>query len=78
MEETAFQAEPQVRYDLYATVNHHGNMQSGHYTTNIKVDGMWYHCNDANIVKAGMDDGEEAVLKNESARGAYLLFYTRR
>ena len=67
--------EPKVFYDLFATVNHIGSMQSGHYVTNIKVNDLWYHCNDAHISRAGLDDGEEAVLKNE---GAYILFYIRR
>jgi ubiquitin carboxyl-terminal hydrolase 22/27/51 len=68
-------AEPRVLYDLFGTVNHIGNMQSGHYVTNVKVADQWYHCNDAHIGRAGVDNGEEAVLKNE---GAYILFYIRR
>lgn len=67
--------EPRILYDLFGTVNHIGNMQSGHYVTNVKVKDQWYHCNDAHISRSGMASGEEAVLKGE---GAYLLFYTRR
>jgi ubiquitin carboxyl-terminal hydrolase 22/27/51 len=74
-QEGSLPADPIILYDLFGTVNHIGNMQSGHYVTNIKVDDTWYHCNDAHISKAGLDDGEEAVLKNE---GAYILFYIRR
>lgn len=68
-------AEPTVLYDLFGTVNHIGNMQSGHYVTNVKVSNQWYHCNDAHIGVAGTDNGEMAVLNNE---GAYILFYIRR
>lgn len=68
-------AESQILYDLYGTVNHVGTLQSGHYVTNVKVDDLWYHCNDAHVCRAGVDDGEAEVLSNE---GAYVLFYIRR
>jgi ubiquitin C-terminal hydrolase len=50
-------------------------MQSGHYVANVKVQDQWYHCNDAHISRAGLDNGEKAVLNSE---GAYILFYIRR
>ena len=65
---------PEVLYNLFATVNHTGNLTSGHYMTNVKVGGTWYHCNDAHVSKAGIDDGEVEVLKMD---GTYLLFYMR-
>ena len=64
-------AEPKILYDLFGTVNHIGNMQSGHYVTNVKVDDVWYHCNDQHVSYAK----EDSVLK---AEGAYVLFYIRR
>lgn len=41
------------KYDLYAIVNHFGNLTGGHYTAQIKSFEMhvWYHFND-DIVKA--------------------------
>jgi len=68
-------AMPQISFDLFGTVNHYGNLQSGHYVTNLKVKDQWFHCNDAHVAYAGSGDGEAAVLKSE---GAYLLFYARR
>ena len=68
-------ASPKVLYDLFGTVNHIGNLQSGHYVTNVKVNEVWYHCNDAHVSRAGLGDGEEEVMNNE---GAYILFYIRR
>lgn len=66
-----------IMYDLYATINHTGTLHQGHYVANVKVDGKWYHCNDAHIFDAGEGDGEKAVL--EAAVGeAYMLFYMRR
>lgn len=69
-------ANSQVFYDLYGTVNHIGSMQSGHYVTNVKVDNIWYHCNDAHVSRAGEGDGEKEVLQHGA--GAYVLFYMRR
>lgn len=66
---------PQIVYDLFATVNHFGNLQSGHYVTNMKVKKTWYHCNDSHVGYAGVGDGEAEVLRSG---GAYLLFYVRR
>jgi ubiquitin C-terminal hydrolase len=66
---------PELQYDLFATVNHFGNLQSGHYVSNLKVGGKWYHCNDSHVSFAGADSGEAEVLKSE---GAYVLFYMRR
>lgn len=62
---------PEVLYDLFGTVNHFGNMQSGHYVSNLKVNNKWYHCNDSHVRFA--DEAE--VLASE---GAYVLFYLRR
>eukprot|EP00536_Pseudo-nitzschia_multiseries_P008943 jgi/Psemu1/306147/fgenesh1_kg.238_\ len=63
--------QPKILYDLFGTVNHVGNMQSGHYVANVNVDEKWYHCNDQHISY----EKEESVLK---AEGAYVLFYIRR
>jgi ubiquitin carboxyl-terminal hydrolase 22/27/51 len=66
---------PEILFDLFGTVNHYGNLQSGHYVTNLKVGEKWFHCNDAHVCDAGIGDGEAEVLKSD---GAYLLFYIRR
>ena len=36
-------------YDIYATCEHSGNQQGGHYTANIKTNYNWYNIND-NII----------------------------
>jgi ubiquitin C-terminal hydrolase len=61
---------PDISYNLFGTVNHYGNMQSGHYVANIKVDEQWFHCNDAHV----SHNGAKEVLEED---GAYLLFYIR-
>ncbi len=70
---------PKVLYDLYATVNHRGSLHQGHYTSNIKCNDHWYHCNDAFVCNAGEGNGEKEVLQAEGTRGgdAYMLFYRR-
>lgn len=70
-EESLPVAKPKILYDLFGTVNHIGNMQSGHYISNVKVDNNWYHCNDQHVSHIK----EESVLE---AEGAYVLFYIRR
>lgn len=69
--EESMGSEPIVLYDLFSTVNHFGNLQSGHYITNVKVKKQWYHINDAHVGFAT----EAEVQKSD---GAYLLFYHRR
>ena len=64
-------AVPDIRYDLFSTVNHFGNLQSGHYISNVNVNNQWYHCNDSFVGFAS----EAEILRSE---GAYLLFYIRR
>eukprot|EP00986_Skeletonema_menzelii_P001814 scaffold495_cov152-Skeletonema_menzelii.AAC.4 len=66
---------PKVLYDLFATVNHRGTLNQGHYTSNIKCGDHWYHCNDAFVCYAGEGNGEKEVLL---AEGAYMLFYLRK
>ena len=61
---------PQVPYNLFATVNHFGNLQSGHYVAYVKIDDQWYHCNDSHVSYAT----EAHVLQQGNA---YLLFYAR-
>lgn len=58
------------KYELFAVVNHMGNLQSGHYTSFIRQTGSWFRCDDSLITKASIDQ----VLSSE----AYLLFYHKK
>ena len=66
-----------IRYELYAVVEHHGKLDSGHYTafikdTLIKTDGTpnkWWHISD----DVSRPSSEADVLRAQ----AYLLFYER-
>ncbi|CAJ1086145.1 uncharacterized protein LOC117807073 isoform X2 [Xyrichtys novacula] len=61
-------------YELYAVVDHVGDLRSGHYTSTIKSseDGRWYM----------FDDGRVTLLdyqpdQTENSESAYLLFYRK-
>ena len=64
---------PKCYYDLFGTVNHVGSMESGHYISNVNVDGTWYHCNDSHVSVTT----QEAISQQQN-EGAYLLFYAAR
>ena len=56
------------KYFLFAVVNHMGTLESGHYTSFIRLDrDQWFECDDHIISKASLSD----VMKSEG----YLLFY---
>ena len=59
-------------YNLYATVNHYGNLGGGHYVANCKnhLDGKWYYFNDESINY--IDDPSEVI-----SASAYILFYEK-
>eukprot|EP00835_Amoeboradix_gromovi_P000587 NODE_21_length_38511_cov_0.503306.p5 type:complete len:825 gc:universal NODE_21_length_38511_cov_0.503306:34632-37106(+) len=40
------QDEPQLLYDLYTVMVHAGDVNHGHYYAYIKVDDVWYKCDD--------------------------------
>jgi ubiquitin carboxyl-terminal hydrolase 22/27/51 len=66
---------PKILYDLFATVNHRGTLNQGHYTAYVKCRKRWYSCNDALITALGDGDGEREVLSSEET---YMLFYQKR
>ncbi|KAM8895663.1 LOW QUALITY PROTEIN: ubiquitin carboxyl-terminal hydrolase 51 [Lycaon pictus] len=56
------------KYSLFAVINHHGTLESGHYTSFIRQQkDQWFSCDDAIITKATIED----FLYSEG----YLLFY---
>jgi len=60
-------------YDLFAIVNHYGNLGSGHYTAFAKhtPDNIWYTFDDHHFIPV-------KDVKDLISRSAYLLFYKRR
>lgn len=58
-------------FELYAVCNHHGNMQSGHYTAYCRnpIDGLWYVFDDTKV--SPID--ESSIVTQD----AYILFYHR-
>jgi ubiquitin carboxyl-terminal hydrolase 22/27/51 len=43
-------------YELFAVVDHHGTMDSGHYTCFVKHDGLWFRCDDSWIMKSNLQN----------------------
>ena len=43
------------KYELFAVVNHMGNLQSGHYTSFIRQTSSWFRCDDSLITKGSFD-----------------------
>ncbi|XP_036271699.1 ubiquitin carboxyl-terminal hydrolase 51 [Pipistrellus kuhlii] len=59
------------KYSLFAVINHHGTLESGHYTSFIRQQkDQWFSCDDAVITKATIED----LLYSEG----YLLFYHKK
>lgn len=62
-------------YDLYAINYHHGEKDSGHYTSACKnLDGRWYLFNDGNISRYHSNNLDAQLITND----AYILFYVRK
>ncbi|XP_050997297.1 ubiquitin carboxyl-terminal hydrolase 51 [Acomys russatus] len=58
------------KYSLFAVINHHGTLESGHYTSFVRQEkDQWYNCDDARVTKATMEE----LLYSEG----YILFYCR-
>jgi ubiquitin carboxyl-terminal hydrolase 4/11/15 len=55
------------KYDLYAVIQHHGEISEGHYTAICKINGIWVLFNDSIVSK----------ISNPITNDAYLLFYRR-
>jgi hypothetical protein len=56
-----------VKYNLYGVINHLGSLQSGHYTSIIKVNDKWIRCDDARCYET-QESGIISPL-------AYILIY---
>ncbi|XP_034713167.1 uncharacterized protein LOC117935145 isoform X2 [Etheostoma cragini] len=65
-------------YELYAVVEHFGDLRSGHYTATIKSqeDGRWYNFNDATVTL--LDNQPFQLHDFEKSSSAYLLFYRKK
>ncbi|XP_030193422.1 uncharacterized protein LOC115529089 isoform X1 [Gadus morhua] len=63
-----------VSYELYATVDHVGDLRGGHYTATIQPPddgGCWYDFNDSRVTPKNN-------FNPERSQNGYLLFYRKR
>jgi len=42
------------KLELVSTINHYGGCNGGHYTANVKKNGLWYNANDSNITSINL------------------------
>ncbi|XP_029310231.1 uncharacterized protein LOC115023417 [Cottoperca gobio] len=65
-------------YELYAVVDHFGDLRSGHYTATIKSEGdeKWYNFNDDRVTL--LDYQPFQVDNSVESGSAYLLFYRKK
>ncbi|XP_011485856.1 ubiquitin carboxyl-terminal hydrolase 48 isoform X1 [Oryzias latipes] len=66
-------------YELYAVIDHFGDLRSGHYSSRIRSqpDSGWYQFNDNSVTALGCCK----LSKNgdtEKSKSAYLLFYRKK
>lgn len=68
---STYQVE-KAKYNLFAMANHHGTVQSGHYTSIVRnsLNQQWYHISDDQVDPIGLSQ----VVENPDA---YVLFYSR-
>ncbi|XP_069575102.1 ubiquitin carboxyl-terminal hydrolase 47-like [Brachyistius frenatus] len=68
-------------YELYAVVDHFGDLRGGHYTATVKSQddegGRWYTFDDIRVTLQ-FDFQPLQVNDTESSHSAYLLFYRKR
>lgn len=61
-----------VKFRLYAFINHCGRIDGGHYTSVIKTNDGWFEMNDSSVTPKN----ENEVLNNYQ-KNVYVLFYER-
>jgi ubiquitin carboxyl-terminal hydrolase 8 len=61
------------KYELYAVINHRGNINFGHYYsfTKNQINGKWYKFDDSTVSTIPDADVESAIVTD----AAYILFY---
>jgi len=71
VEESQYDSNKPLLYDLYGVINHYGSMNFGHYTSFCKNDNTWKQYDDSNVSE--MNNENDVVTD-----AAYVLFYKRK
>eukprot|EP01060_Flectonema_neradi_P023346 TRINITY_DN31594_c0_g1_i1.p1 TRINITY_DN31594_c0_g1~~TRINITY_DN31594_c0_g1_i1.p1 ORF type:complete len:310 (+),score=49.98 TRINITY_DN31594_c0_g1_i1:160-1089(+) len=62
------------KYRLFATVNHSGSYNFGHYTSVVSTpNGGWYSCNDSQVTELSSPQEDGSFTASEP----YILFYKK-
>ena len=62
------EGQKNCKYDLYAVLQHHGDISAGHYTAVCNINDNWVLFNDSQLYK----------MENPVTNDAYILFYKRK
>ena len=75
-----------ISYNLKGTINHIGNLHSGHYKAMIKHHKSWYECNDSATIKVAENNvccdccymlfTNIAFKYNETGKGTLLTIFS--
>ena len=55
--------QPEHLYDLFGIAVHHGTMQNGHYTSFVRRQANWYHCDDAWVQAASVQEVSDLISR---------------
>lgn len=58
-----------TKLKLVAAVNHHGSLASEHYTAVVKRKGVWFSCDDTDLIVC-----PSSLVSNQNC---YILFYAK-
>ena len=57
-------------YELSAVVDHEGTLENGHYTSYVKIGGLWFHCDNHRVDRVEVETVKTSL--------GYVLLYSRR
>ncbi|KAL8504283.1 hypothetical protein ACS0TY_022862 [Phlomoides rotata] len=64
------EADVPTEFEVFAVVTHSGMLESGHYVTYLRLENLWYKCDDAWITEV-----DEDVVRTSQC---YLVFYVQK
>lgn len=63
-------SELSSEFEIFAVITHSGKLDAGHYVTYLRLNNLWYRCDDAWVTRV-----EEHTVRTSQA---YMLFYVQK